>query len=87
MLTRRGNEDAEVRAAHIVPTDALSIPEKDEVRPIQDLIAEALANRPDLGQAQIQVENSQIGLQGSRNATLPEVDLVGIMQNNGFNGS
>ena len=87
VLTRRGNEDAEVRAAHIIPTDTLSIPEKEEVRPIQDLIAEALANRPDLGQAQLQVENSQIGLQGSRNATLPEVDLVGIMQNNGFAGS
>jgi len=87
VLTRRGNEDSEVLAAHIVPTDALSIPDKDEVRPIQDLIAEALANRPDLGQAQLQVENSNIGLQGSRNATLPEVDLVGIMQNNGFQGS
>ncbi len=87
VLTRRGNEDSDVRAAHVVPTDALSIPAKDEVRPIQDLIGDALANRPDLGQAQLQVENSQIGLLGARSATLPEVDLVGIAQNNGFAGS
>jgi outer membrane protein TolC len=87
VLTRRGNEDPEVRAAHIVPTDTLTIPDKDEIRPIQDLIADALANRPDLGQARLQVENSEIGLKGARSATLPEVDLVGTMQNNGFQGS
>lgn len=87
VLTRRGNEDPEVRAAHIIPTDALAIPEKDEVRPIQDLISEALANRPDLGQARLQIENSQIGLEGARSATRPEVDLVGVMQNNGLAGT
>jgi outer membrane protein TolC len=87
VLTRRGNEDPEVRAAHIIPTDTLAIPEKDETRPIQDLISEALANRPDLGQARLQIENSQIGLEGARSATRPEVDLVGTMQNNGLAGA
>jgi outer membrane protein TolC len=87
VLTRRGNEDPEVRAAHIIPTDTLAIPEKDEIRPIQDLISEALANRPDLGQARLQIENSQIGLEGAKSATRPEVDLVGIMQNSGLAGT
>ena len=87
VLTRQGNEDPEVRAAHIIPTDTLAIPEKDEIRPIQDLLSEALANRPDLGQARLQVENSQIGLEGARSATRPEVDLVGVMQNNGLAGT
>ena len=86
VLTRRGNEDSEVRAARIIPTDPLSIPDKDEVRPMQDLISEALANRPDLGQARLQIDNSEIGLKGTRNSLLPEVDLVGVMQNNGLAG-
>jgi outer membrane protein TolC len=86
LLTRSGNADPEVQAATIIPTDLLNIPEKEEIRPIQDLFAEALANRPDLGQAGLQIENSQIGLKGSRNALLPEVDLVGILQNNGLAG-
>jgi outer membrane protein len=86
VLTRR-NDDGEIRDAHIIPTDALSIPEQEDVRPIQDLMAAALSNRPDLAQAQLQVENSQIGLTGSRSATLPEVDLVGVMQNNGLAGT
>jgi outer membrane protein TolC len=84
VLTR--SEDPELRAAHMVPTDVLSIPEKDEVRPIQDLLTDALAQRPDLGQARLQVENSLIGLEGARNARLPEIDLVGVMQNNGLAG-
>jgi len=87
VLTRRGNEDPEVRESHLIPTDALSIPDKDEVRPIQDLLAEAAERRPDLGQAELQVANLQIGLEGARSLTRPEVDLVGIMQNNGLAGS
>jgi outer membrane protein TolC len=86
VLTRR-NDDAEIRDARIIPTDTLSIPEQEDLRPIQDLMAAALGNRPDLAQAQLQVENSQIGLAGSRSATLPEVDLVGVAQNNGLAGT
>jgi outer membrane protein len=87
VLTRRGSDDPEVREAHIVPTDTLAIPDRDDVRPLQDLVAAALRNRPDLSQARLQVENSEIGLAGARSATQPEVDLVGIMQNNGLAGS
>ena len=86
VLTRTGNEDPEVRAAHIVAVDALSVPEKDEVRPIPDLIQDALGDRPDLGQARLQIENQKIGLEGARSATLPQVDLVGVLQNNGMAG-
>ncbi|MBZ5576655.1 MAG: TolC family protein [Acidobacteriia bacterium] len=87
VLTRQGNEDPDVRAAHLIPTDPLEIPPQDNIQPIQDLTAQALANRPDLGQARLQIDNSQIGLQGSRNATKPEVDLVGTLQNNGLAGA
>jgi outer membrane protein TolC len=84
VLTR--TEDEAIRGARVIPTATLEIPAQAEVRPIQDLIGEAVANRPDLGQARLQVENSIIGLQGAKNATLPEVDLVGVAQNNGLAG-
>jgi outer membrane protein TolC len=84
VLTR--SEDDAIRGAHIIPTATLEIPAQDEIRPIQELIGEAVANRPDLGQARLQVENNVIGLQGAKNATLPEVDLVGMAQNNGLAG-
>jgi outer membrane protein TolC len=86
LLTRTGNLDPEAQAATIIPTDALEIPEKEEILPIQDLFSEALAKRPDLGQASLQIDNSQIGLKGAQDAVRPELDLVGIVQSNGLAG-
>ncbi len=84
VLTRAGDPD--VQAARVIPTDTLSIPAQDEVRPTEDLVADALAHRPDLGQAALQVDNSNIALEGARSATRPEIDLVGTLQNSGLAG-
>jgi outer membrane protein len=86
VLTRTGNSDPEVQTVHIVPTDTLSIPENEEVQPIQDLMAAAMERRPDLGQARWQVDIGKIGLEGSRSAAKPELDVVGVMQNSGLAG-
>ncbi|HEY1493667.1 MAG TPA: TolC family protein [Candidatus Solibacter sp.] len=86
VITRRGNADPEVAAARIIPTDTLVIPSTDEVRPMQDLVSDALAQRPDINQGRLQIDNSKIGLQGARSATKPQLDLVGVMQNNGLAG-
>jgi outer membrane protein len=86
VITRRSASQPEVLNARIVPTDSLNMPEKDEARPLQDLLAEAFASRPDLRQAGVQIENSQISLQGSRSGLLPELDLVGVAQNSALAG-
>ncbi len=87
VITRQGHEDAAVRAARIVPTGTLAVPETEEVRPVQDVMADAISNRPDLAQAGVQIENARIGLVGARNLTLPQVDIVGTVQNNGAAGA
>jgi outer membrane protein len=81
VITRRTDNDPEVLNARIIPTDTIEVPGTDETRPLQDLLTLAFANRPDLNQAGVQVENTQINLQGSRNDLRPEVDLVGTAQN------
>jgi outer membrane protein TolC len=81
VITRRTDNDPEVLNARIIPTDSIDVPATDETRSLQDLIALAFANRPDLSQAGVQIENTQISLQGSRNNLRPEVDLVGTAQN------
>jgi outer membrane protein len=67
--------------------DNITVPETETVQPVEDLISNALRNRPDLAQAGIQVENSQISLKGSLNALRPEVDVVGTVQNGGLSGN
>jgi outer membrane protein TolC len=81
VITRRTDNDADVLNARIIPTDSIEVPGTDEIRPLQELVALAFNNRPDLRQAGLQVENTQISLQGSRNGLRPEVDLVGTAQN------
>jgi outer membrane protein TolC len=85
-ITRGGLANPAVRAAHIIATDTLTVPEIESVPPVENLIAEAVRNRPDLAQAGIQVENSQISLKGSLNAVRPELDVVGTVQNGGLSG-
>ena len=85
-LTRGGLANPAIRTAHIIATDTITVPETESVRPVDDLIAEAVQDRPDLAQAGIQVENSQISLKGSLNALRPELDVVAIVQNGGLSG-
>ena len=86
VITRRTLDDPEILNARIIPTSSIEVPAQDRMPPIQDLVAQAVANRPDLQQAGIQVLNSQISLEGSRNELLPEIDVVGVVQNNGLAG-
>jgi outer membrane protein TolC len=85
-ITRRGLANSQLLAAHIVPTDTLAVPDQEPAQPLPDLMDEALRNRPDLAGAGLQVENSEISLQGSLNALKPQLDLVGTAQNSGLAG-
>jgi outer membrane protein TolC len=85
VLTRRLT-DPLVTGIRIVPTDVITIPERDEVRPIQDLITQAVRNRPELESARLQIENSNISLEGSRNELLPEINLIGSAGSAGLSG-
>jgi len=86
VLTRTGNDDPLLRDVRIIATDPLAIPSSEEVRPIQDFIQQALVNRPDLGQGRLQIDNLRAGLEGTKSLTRPELDLVGVLQNNGLAG-
>jgi outer membrane protein len=86
-ITRGGLANPAIREAHIIATDTVTVPKAESVRPVDDYIAEALHGRPDLAQAGIQVENSQISLKGSLNALRPELDVVGTVQKGGLSGN
>jgi outer membrane protein TolC len=81
VITRRTDNDPDILAARIIPTDSIEVPANDETRALPELLTLAYSNRPDLNQAGVQIENTQINLEGSRNELRPEVDLVGTAQN------
>lgn len=86
VLSRTGVASSSLQEVRLVPTDRIRIPDVETVEPIQDLFSRALANRPELVQSNINLENSRISLQGSRNALLPSVDAFADFRNNGLAG-
>jgi outer membrane protein TolC len=86
VLTRSGNADPMIRQVRIVPTSPITIPTTDDIAPEQDLVAEAVRKRPEVAAAGLQIQNSLISLEGSRNELLPELDLVGSVQGSGLAG-
>ncbi len=87
VLTHRGTADPLLSSARIVPTTSITIPPNDESRPVDELIKEAMANRPEITAATLEIEGGNINLEGSRNELLPELDLVGTAQNSGLASS
>ena len=82
----RDGVSAAAAAARIVPTDSIQVPEKDEIRPLQELYEEALAHRPELTQSGLTVDNSRIQLQGTKNELLPSLALFVELTNHGLAG-
>jgi outer membrane protein TolC len=85
-LSRTGVNSPVVADARIIPTDQLRMPETEQIRPIQDLVEMAVANRPELEQTRLAIENSRISLQGSKSQLMPALDLVASTTNNGLAG-
>lgn len=85
-LSRTGLQSASIADARIVPTDQLKIPDVEQVQPVQDLVAKAVQNRPELAQTQLQIENARISLSGSRSQLLPTLNLIASAQNSGLGG-
>jgi outer membrane protein TolC len=85
-LTRSGVDSVSIMDAHIIPTDGIQVPESEAVQPIQDMVAEALADRPELKASAINMENSRINMKGVKNAMRPGLDVYLNLQNNGLAG-
>jgi outer membrane protein TolC len=66
--------DPILAAATVIPTDTLQFNEPQEVRPIQDLIQEALQARPEIATARINLTNSEISRKSLKNALRPTLD-------------
>jgi outer membrane protein TolC len=85
-LSRNGLANPAVAAASIVPTDSIKVPDMEKTRPLQDLVANGLDNRPELQQARLQLENQKIALTGTRNLMLPTLSAFADVRNSGLSG-
>jgi outer membrane protein TolC len=72
----RDLSDPTLASASVIPTDTMSIPEVEPVTPIQDLLSEAQAHRPELAEARMDLSNREITRKAAANALKPALDLI-----------
>jgi outer membrane protein len=85
-LIRNAMESAWLDDVHIVTLDKIVVPKSDEVRPIQDLIHDALEKRDEIVQAKINLDSKKVLLKGTRNNLLPSLSAFAELTNNGLSG-
>ncbi|HEV2992366.1 MAG TPA: TolC family protein [Candidatus Angelobacter sp.] len=85
-ITRNLPNDSPIMQADMVPSDTIEVPQQDNLPPVQDLIRQALTDRPDYIEAKINLKNSEIGIKGANNGLLPTVDLLGFYGGSGLAG-
>ncbi len=71
----RNMADPILAVAPVIPTDTLNTTEQYEVPPVEELIAEALKQRPEILSARLNLTNSEITRKSIRNELRPAVDL------------
>jgi len=86
-LSRNGIEEPAIDAAGIVPIDRIEIPASDELPPLRDLVARALAHRPDVALAKINDEAAEISALGTANGILPTLQGRALVNARGLAGT
>ncbi len=84
----RNLEDPVLSNAPVVPTDRVNLIETPEEKmPVDDLVRQAEANRPEIEQALLALKNDEITLKGEKNGLLPTVDAFAFYGGSALGGS
>ena len=78
--------DPMLAVAPVIPTDTLQFNEQYEVRPVEDLIQEALQARPEIAVARINLTNLEISRKSLKNALRPTLDVYAFYGASGLAG-
>ena len=81
LLRRLG--DPVLNFASVIATDRIVVPDQPPALDVPALMQDALANRPDLAQAALQVQTNEISVKASRNAVKPQLNIYANVQSRG----
>lgn len=83
-LTR--NVSPEIEAAAIVTLDRIQVPDTEDFPPLRQLVATAMAKRPDVAVAKFRDQTQQIALAGTESPLLPNLTLQLVTYDRGAAG-
>ena len=86
LISRNGLADRALLAARIIPIDKLSIPEKDELAGLAELVKEAQSKRLDLITEKSSLQTTEISSIGTVSGLLPNIQAFGGISQAGLAG-
>ena len=75
-LSRNGLADSLLDQAEVVPMDRMQPPGNDDLPPLRDLVAKAMAQRPDVALSKIGDETQQLSALGTRSGVRPSLQAI-----------
>lgn len=85
-LSRQGVMAANLADVHVIPLDTLAIPPQEENSPADQLVQQALANRVEVQQGEINIDSNRMNLKGIKNSLRPSLQAFFELTNNGLTG-
>ena len=85
-LVRNGIAAAGLSTVHVIPLDRIRLPEKEENTPLEQLVREALARRPEVAQNRTNIESNKMNLVGIKSSLRPQLQAFAELTNNALSG-
>jgi outer membrane protein TolC len=85
-LSRNGVAGALLAEVHVVPLDTVQVPPQDEIKPLDELVSDALRRRVEIQQDTINLDSDNISLRGIKNGLKPTLSVFAELTNNGLSG-
>jgi outer membrane protein TolC len=85
-LSRSGVASSGLAEVHVVPLDKLQVPDKDDMKPLDQLMDEALKQRTEIAQSRVNIDSNKLNLVGIKNSLKPSLQAFAELTNNGLTG-
>ncbi|HEX4810911.1 MAG TPA: TolC family protein, partial [Bryobacteraceae bacterium] len=86
-LSRNGVASPTLADVHVIPLDTITVPQKDEFKPLDELVQNALANRVEIQQARLNLDSNRMLLVGIKNELKPSLQAFVELTNNALSGA
>ena len=71
---------------HVIPLDTVQVPPEDKIKPIDELVGQALSKRTEILQDKIDIDSNSISLRAIKNGLRPTLQVFAELTNNGLAG-
>lgn len=85
-LSRDGISSATLADVHIVPLDSIPTPTAETLPPTEQLVQQALRDRPEIEQSRLNIESNKLNLVGIKSSLKPSLQAFAELTNNGLSG-